>query len=108
MTLAYGMSRKFLEQSGRDYDLISLVRQATLHLYDLDLIVLFRASRDNGYNVTWDSLKSTMTRDEVEAEFDRDRDENFVDDEADLVFFIQTPRGEEVYRGLPPDATPRA
>jgi hypothetical protein len=79
-----------------------------LHLLDLGLIVFFWASARDGYHQTSAGSVLAMTREEVEHEFDLDATGTAVEDETNMVFFIETPQGREAFLGLPADLVPRS
>lgn len=96
--VAYGIARRHFGDVSPD-ELQKAVRKSLLKLVDRGLIALFRAPRDAGYSHQLEEV-ALMTRDEIVRELDLGP--NFVSDEADLVFFVETSDGRDLFASLPP------
>jgi hypothetical protein len=104
LSIAYGAVRR-LARPEDDDALIDLTESAMLRLFDRGLILFFRDSRQHGYGADLEGV-TLLTREELVAEFEADRDPTYVPDEDDLVFFVETDAGRELFAQLPPDMRP--
>jgi hypothetical protein len=97
---------QLLERQETAGALSDLTETALLKLYDQGLIMFFRASRDEGYGAD-PSEMTGLTRAGLLAAFQDYRDLANALDENDLLFFVETDAGRELFETLPPDSVPK-
>jgi hypothetical protein len=105
LSIAYGTVQLLERPEARD-TLCDLTEAALLKLYDQGLIMFFRASRDEGYGADPSEVRG-LNRGEIVAALHADRNPEYVPDETDLVFFVETEAGRELFEQLPSDALPK-
>ncbi|MGB2874104.1 MAG: hypothetical protein WBB76_01360 [Gaiellaceae bacterium] len=100
----YGFAPAFFPDATRD-ELYEIVRRTMLELYDHGLIMLFRASESEGFNVGLEDLDKVKALDRGEV-LDVLDDPDVIDPPDQVLFFHDTRKGREVLEGLPPGAVP--
>jgi hypothetical protein len=102
---AYGPVQTFFPDTSWE-QLYEIVRRALLELYDEGLIAFFHASLSDGYNVTTEKLDQTEQLDRAQVVKELEQPEGTEPSDA-ITFFIETEKGAEVFRQLPPGAVPK-
>ena len=89
----------------REEQLLDATQNALLKLFDLGLVRFVEASEDVGSTAARHELPP-MTREELVAALDRDRDPSQLGRDTDI-WFDPTPEGESLLDAVPPERIPR-
>ncbi len=88
---AYGLARRFFPTADED-ELHERISGSMLGLLERGLIVFFRAPIEDGYSFGQADV-APLTRDQVQDDFALGP--GHVDDDENMLFFVQSPRGRE-------------
>lgn len=103
LSVAYGLAKDYFGDTD-DISLQLLVKESLERLIAKGHIVLFRASRERGYGLHFDSVEP-LTRAAAITEIDLGPEH--IPDEEDMAFFVATPSGRARFASLAPGTVPR-